>query len=204
MKETKKLEFYFDANTFSKDILEKTLKEVKRDFPQKQINSKLYKNKFGTYILKVEFCDKDNYFTKMKEKRRQKKDLSIYEKNEKVKKISEKSEIKDLKKIAKKKRKIQRQLKIEEQRSLMKQNKIQEKLQKEEMYRIKLDNKKAKKQQIHKIKTDNKKAKKQPINKISLDNRKVKKQKNKIHNVEQIYGTRIYGQYKNTGTYRPI
>ena len=192
MKETKKLEFYFDTKTFSKDILEKTLKEVKRDFPRKQINPNLYKNKFGTYILKVEFCDKDNYFTKMKEKRKKKKDLS------------EKREIKDLKKIAKKKRKIQRQLKIEEKRILIKQNKIQEKLQKEDMYRIKLDNKKAKKQQIHKIKMDNKKAKKQSINKISLNNRKVKKQKNKIHNVEQIYGTRIYGQYKNTGTYRPI
>ena len=38
MKETKKLEFYFDTNTFSKDILEKTLKEVKRDFPRKKIN----------------------------------------------------------------------------------------------------------------------------------------------------------------------
>lgn len=204
MKETKQLEFYFDTNTFSKDILEKTLKEVKRDFPQKQINPNLYKNKFGTYILKIEFLDKNNCFTKFKEKRRQKKESLIYEKNEKVKKISEKSEIRNLKKIAKKKIKIQRQLKIEEQRSLMKQNKIQEKLKKEEMYRIKLDNKKAKKQQIHKIKMDNKKAKKPPINKIRLDNRKVKKQKNKIYNVEQIYGTRIYGQYKNTGTYRPI
>lgn len=174
MKETKNLEFYFDTNTFSKDVLEKTLKEVKRDFPQKQINPNLYKNKFGTYILKIEFLDKDNYFTKFKEKRKQRKELLIYEKNEKVKKISEKSEIRNLKKIAKKKMKIQRQLKIEEQRNLIKQNKIQEKLQKEEMHKIKMDNK------------------------------KVKKQKNKIHNVEQIYGTRIYGQYKPTGTYRPI
>lgn len=204
MKETKNLEFYFDTNTFSKDILEKTLKEVKKDFPKKEINPNLYKNKFGTYILKIEFLDKDSYFTKMKEKRKQKKDLLIYEKNEKVKKISEKSEIRNLKKIAKKKIKIQRQLKIEEQRNLIKQNKIQKKLQKEEIHKIKMDNPKAKKQQMHKIKLDNRKAKKQQIHKMKLDNKKVKKQKNKIHNIEQIYGTRIYGQYKNTGTYRPI
>lgn len=189
MKETKKLEFYFDAKTFSKDILERTLKEVKRDFPKKEINSDLNKNKFGTYILKIEFLDKGNYFTKIKQKRKQKKDLLIYEKNEKVKKVSEKNEIRNLKKIAKKKIKIQRQLKIEEQRNLIKQNKIKKRLQKEELNKVKLDNKKAKKQEIHKIK---------------LYNKKVKKQKNKIHNVEQIYGTRIYGQYKNTGTYRPI
>lgn len=204
MKETKNLEFYFDAKTFSKDILEKTLKEVKRDFPQKQINPNLYKNKFGTYILKIEFLDKNNCFAKFKEKRRQKKELLIYEKNEKVKKISEKSEIRNLEKIAKKKIKIQRQLKIEEKRNLIKQRKIQKRLQKEEIYRIKSDDKKAMKQQMHKIKMDNKKAEKQQIHKIKLDNKKIKKQKNKIHDVEQIYGTRIYGQYKNTGTYRPI
>ena len=204
MKETKNLEFYFDAKTFSKDILEKTLKEVKRDFPQKQINPNLYKNKFGTYILKIEFLDKNNCFAKFKEKRRQKKELLIYEKNEKVKKISEKSEIRNLEKIAKKKIKIQRQLKIEERRNLIKQNKIQKRLQKEEIHRIKSDDKKAMKQQMHKIKMDNKKAEKQQIHKIKLDNKKIKKQKNKIHDVEQIYGTRIYGQYKNTGTYRPI
>ena len=125
----------------------------------------------------------------MKEKRRRKKNLLIYEKNENVKMVSEKSEIRNLKKIAKKKIKIQRQLKIEEKRNLIKQNKIQKRLQKEELNKVKFDNKKAKKQEMHKIK---------------LDNKRVKRQKNKIHNVEQIYGTRIYGQYKNTGKYRPI
>lgn len=189
MKETKNLEFYFDSNTFSKDILENTLKDVKKDFPKKEIIPNLYKNRFGAYILKIEFADKNNYFAKIKEKRKQKKDLLIYAKNEKVKKESEKSEIRNLKKIAKKKKQIQKQLKIEEQKSLIKQNKIQKKLQKEEIHRTKMYNKKLKKQQRYEIKEINKKA---------------RKQKDKIHNVEQIYGTKIYGQYKNTGTYRPI
>lgn len=113
----KSLEFYFDSNTFTKEQLMQSIEEAKKDFPKKIIEPKLFLNKFGTYILQIDFKDKNNYLNRLKQKRK------ILNGEQKNKKNSQKS--------------------------------------------------KAKKH--HRVK-----------------------------NVQEIYGTRTYGQYKQTGTYRPI
>ena len=58
MKETKKLEFYFDTKTFSKDILEKTLKEVRKHkfklvVTSLQTEKSLYDVKFDKKVIVI-------------------------------------------------------------------------------------------------------------------------------------------------------
>ncbi len=86
-REGKCLEYYFDSKTFTKDELIKNIEDAKSEFPNKKVETDLYLNEWGVYILKINFKDKIEYVSHLKEKRKNKKVLLLTEKN---KKISEK------------------------------------------------------------------------------------------------------------------
>ena len=94
LRENKCLEYFLDSQVFSRDKLQEIVNKTKREFPEKQIEPKLYLNNWGVYILKIEFKDKDNYLNRMKERKRNRKILMLNEKNEKIKEKRVQEEIK--------------------------------------------------------------------------------------------------------------
>ena len=82
--EGKCIEYYFDSKTFTKDQLVKSIEEAKLEFPNKKVESNLFLNQWGVYILKINFKDKIKYVGNFKEKRKNRKVLLLTEKNRKV------------------------------------------------------------------------------------------------------------------------
>ncbi len=82
--EGKCIEYYFDSKTFTKDQLIKSIEEAKLEFPSKKVESNLFLNQWGVYILKINFKDKIEYVENFKEKRKNRKVLLLTEKNRKV------------------------------------------------------------------------------------------------------------------------
>ena len=78
------LEYYFDSKTFTKEQMLKNIEEAELEFPNKKIESKLYLNKWGVYVLKINFKDKIECISKFKEKRENRKVLFLTEKNRKI------------------------------------------------------------------------------------------------------------------------
>lgn len=78
------IEYFFDSKTFTKEQLLKSIEEAKQEFPNKKVESNLFLNQWGVYILKINFTDKIEYVGNFKEKRRNKKVLLLTEKNRKV------------------------------------------------------------------------------------------------------------------------
>ena len=83
-KEGKCLEYYFDSKTFTKDQLIKNIEEAKLEFPNKKVETNLFLNEWGVYILKINFKDKIEYVSDLKEKRKNRKVLLLTEKNRKI------------------------------------------------------------------------------------------------------------------------
>ena len=82
--EGKCIEYYFDSKTFTKDQLIKSIEEAKLEFPNKKVETDLFLNQWGVYILKINFKDKIEYISNLKEKRKNRKVLLLTEKNRKV------------------------------------------------------------------------------------------------------------------------
>ena len=83
-KEGKCLEYYFDSKTFTKDQLIKNIEEAKLEFPNKKVETNIFLNEWGVYILKINFKDKIEYVSDLKEKRKNRKVLLLTEKNRKI------------------------------------------------------------------------------------------------------------------------
>lgn len=94
LKENKCLEYYLDSKMFSRDMLQDIVNKAKKEFPEKQVEPKLYLNNWGVYILKIEFTDKDNYLNRRKQRKRNRKILMLNEKNEKIKEKRMQEELK--------------------------------------------------------------------------------------------------------------
>ena len=83
-KEEKCIEYYFDAKTLTKEQLVKNIEKAKSEFPNKKIETKLFLNQWGVYILKINFKYKIEYISNLKTRRKNKKVLLLTEKNRKI------------------------------------------------------------------------------------------------------------------------
>ena len=96
IKERKCLEIYLDSRqNGSEEILQK-IKETKEEFPNKEMDTYISLNDFGMYIIKIDFRNKDNYWNKLKERRKKRKTILLEEStpNEKQKKYGKYKETK--------------------------------------------------------------------------------------------------------------
>lgn len=85
MNKTKYLEYYMDSKLYSKDEVQKSIDETKKEFPKKEINVQVQLNKFGVYIITFTFKNRNNFikniFIKFKLKKKNK--LLLLENNKK-------------------------------------------------------------------------------------------------------------------------
>ena len=75
VKEKKRLEIYLDSNQNGSEEIKKKIKEAKKDFPNKEIDTHISLNEFGMYVLKFDFRNKDNYWNRLKERRNEKRTM---------------------------------------------------------------------------------------------------------------------------------
>lgn len=96
MNKTKYLEYYMDSKIYSKDEVQKSIDETKKEFPNRQIDVQVHLNKFGVYIITFTFNKKNSFIRKIfiKLKFRKKNNLLLTEesgtKQDKVQKRFEK------------------------------------------------------------------------------------------------------------------
>ena len=87
MNKTKYLEYYMDSKIYSKDEVQKSIDETKKEFPNRQIDVQVHLNKFGVYIITFTFNKKNsfirNIFIKLKFKKKNKLLLSESKKSNK-------------------------------------------------------------------------------------------------------------------------
>lgn len=60
MNNTKYLEYYMDSKVYSKDEVQKSIDETKKEFPNRQIDVQVHLNKFGVYIITFIFNKKNS------------------------------------------------------------------------------------------------------------------------------------------------
>ena len=91
MNRTKYLEYYMDSKIYSKDEVEKSIDETKKEFPNRQIDVQVHLNKFGVYIITFTFNKKNSFIRKIfiKLKFRKKNNLLLTENTKKSKKLKE-------------------------------------------------------------------------------------------------------------------
>lgn len=91
MNKTKYLEYYMDSKLYSKDEVQKSIDETKKEFPNKQIDVQVHLNKFGVYIITFTIKNKKslirNIFIKLKFKNKE--NLLLAESENKHKKPKE-------------------------------------------------------------------------------------------------------------------
>ena len=91
MNQTKYLEYYMDSKIYSKDEVQKSIDETRKEFPKKEIEVQVQLNKFGVYIITFIFKNRNsfikNIFIKLKFKKKNK--LLLTENTKKVKKTKE-------------------------------------------------------------------------------------------------------------------
>lgn len=72
----KHLEYYMDSKIFSKNEVQKSIDDTKKEFPNKEVEVQVSLNKFGVYVIKFTFKNKNsfikNIFIKLKLKRKNK------------------------------------------------------------------------------------------------------------------------------------
>ena len=61
MNKTKYLEYYMDSKIYSKDEVQKSIDETKKEFPNRQIDVQVHLNKFGVYIITFTFNKKNSF-----------------------------------------------------------------------------------------------------------------------------------------------
>ena len=91
MNRTKYLEYYMDSKIYSKDEVQKSIDETKKEFPNRQIDVHVHLNKFGVYIITFTFNKKNSFIRKIfiKLKFRKKNNLLLTENTKKNKKPKE-------------------------------------------------------------------------------------------------------------------
>ncbi len=143
MNKTKYLEYYMDSKLYSKDEVQKSIDETKKEFPNKQIDVQVHLNKFGVYIITFTIKNKKslirNIFIKLKFKNKE--NLLLAESENKHKKLKEDTN-----------------------------NNIN--------------------QIINRVETHN-------------SENKEKRKQSKVQKRFEKYNNKVYGQYKQTHTYRP-
>lgn len=68
MEQNKNLEYYLDSRIYSKEEVQKSIEETKKEFPNKQMEVSVVLNEFGVYTITFQFQNKNNYFHKIKMK----------------------------------------------------------------------------------------------------------------------------------------
>lgn len=66
MNQNKNLEYYLDSRIYSSEQIQKSIKETKKEFPNKNVEVSLHLNDFGVYVITFKFENKNNYFNKIK------------------------------------------------------------------------------------------------------------------------------------------
>ena len=61
MNNTKYLEYYMDSKVYSKDEVQKSIDETKKEFSNRQIDVQVHLNKFGVYIITFTFNKKNSF-----------------------------------------------------------------------------------------------------------------------------------------------
>ena len=84
MNKTKYLEYYMDSKIYSKEEVQKSIDETKKEFPNRQIDVQVHLNKFGVYIITFTFNKKNSFIRKIfiKLKFRKKNNLLLTEESE--------------------------------------------------------------------------------------------------------------------------
>ena len=84
MNKTKYLEYYMDSKIYTKDEVQKSIDETKKEFPNRQIDVQVHLNKFGVYIITFTFNKKNSFIRKIfiKLKFRKKNNLLLTEESE--------------------------------------------------------------------------------------------------------------------------
>lgn len=87
MNKTKYLEYYMDSKIYSKEEVQKSIDETKKEFPNRQIDVQVQLNKFGVYIITFTFNKKNSFIRKIfiKLKFRKKNNLLLTENTKKNK-----------------------------------------------------------------------------------------------------------------------
>lgn len=86
MNNGKCIEYYFDSKTFTKEELQENIEKAKQEFPNKNLETEMFLNQWGVYVLKINFTDKIEYISNLKEKHKDRKVMLIREKNLKTSK----------------------------------------------------------------------------------------------------------------------
>ena len=60
MNQTKYLEYYMDSKIYSKDEVQKSIDETRKEFPKKEIEVQVQLNKFGVYIITFIFKNRNS------------------------------------------------------------------------------------------------------------------------------------------------
>ena len=194
-KTAKILEYCYDSEQYNAEDIMKEIDETKKKFENRTATAHVTLNEWGAYVVTFRFVEKEKKpFLKKREN-----------KKEKFKLLPQKTDILKLEMI--------------EENSWMepKQNKIENRnKKKEEINRRKEEAIKAKKIQkemenneraYKKEKEREKKEKINQMNKMLNEKVKIKKEKKNLterERLESIYGSRVYGQYKPTKTYKPL
>lgn len=65
MAQNKNLEYYLDSRIYSKEEVQQSIEETKKEFSNKNVKVKVTLNDFGMYIITFEFENKNPLFNKI-------------------------------------------------------------------------------------------------------------------------------------------
>ena len=115
MNKTKYLEYYMDSKIYSKDEVQKSIDETKKEFSNKEVSVQVSLNEFGVYIITFVFKNKSNFikniFIKLKMKKKSK--LLLVENQEKYIEMQNKNVNQIIKTKKSEKGKVSKQDKIQ-------------------------------------------------------------------------------------------
>ena len=57
----KHLEYYMDSKIFSKNEVQKSIDDTKKEFPNKEVEVQVSLNKFGVYVITFTFKNKNSF-----------------------------------------------------------------------------------------------------------------------------------------------
>lgn len=180
MQNRKCLEYCYDSKQYTYQELMRLIEKKKSEFENRKIEVTVTLNEWGIYL--VTYC-----FEKEKKEVLKK----ILKKSNQIKLLSERNAIPIIENIP--------QVEMKEQivkNAKIKQEKGKKKIESVSFERIQEKNN----SKIEEKKKKKLKRLKQMIKQLEKENKK----KNEEKKPQDVYGTRIYGQYKPTKTYRPI
>ena len=66
MDQHKNLEYYLDSRIYSKEEIQKSIEETKKEFSNKKVKVSVKLNDCGVYIITFQFENKNNFFNKIR------------------------------------------------------------------------------------------------------------------------------------------